>query len=125
MKEGLNQVTILGTVGHVELKSAGDTPLLSLRMAVNERRKQGEEWVEHVEWVSATLFGKRASALAPYINKGDPLFIVGKLRTKTVEKDGKKTYFTGVAVDEVRLLGSKKDGNTRSQSDDMGFGDTL
>lgn len=124
MKEGFNKVTILGTVGFVETKQAGDTPLLSMRLAVNERRKQGEEWVDHVEWVSATLFGKRAAALAPYIKKGDPLFIEGKIRTKTVEKDGKKTYFTGVAIDDIRLLGSKKEGSA-SSSDDMSFGDTL
>lgn len=119
MKEGLNQVTLMGTVGFVELKQAGETPLLSLRLAINERRKQGDEWVEHTEWVSATLFGKRAQSLAPHIKKGDPLFVMGKLRTKTVEKDGTKTYYTSVNVDDVKLLGGKR------TNEDKGIDDTL
>ncbi len=117
MANGLNQVNLLGNVGaDPELKTAGNTPMLSLRLAINEDRKQNDgTYKEHTEWVSCTLWGKRAESLAPYIKKGDKIYITGRFQTRTVEKDGDKKYYSGVNVDNVILLGGKK-----GASDDSG-----
>ena len=60
---GVNVVHLIGNLGHdPELReTASGTPVLNMRLAVNERRKGPDgEWAEAVEWVSVTAWGRTA-----------------------------------------------------------------
>ena len=82
------------------------TAVLSFSVAVNDRRKnpQSGEWEDVCNWVGCTLFGNRASGLAPYISKGTKVAIEGRLRQSTWEKNGEKRSKLEVIVDEIELM---------------------
>jgi single-strand DNA-binding protein len=49
----------------------GGTAIVKVGLAVNERRKDGDEWVDDTLWVDLTLFGAQAENLNKVVNKGD------------------------------------------------------
>lgn len=101
----MNRVTLFGRLGKdPELKQAGAMPVLKFSLATSERKKQGEQWIDHTEWHSIVMFGKRAEAMARLLTKGSQLVVEGSLRTSSWEKDGQKRYKTEVAASDVHLV---------------------
>src|SRR6185312_863813 len=121
MAEGLNKVMLLGNLGaDPELRvTPGGQAVLTLRMATNESYlDRNNVRQERVEWHRVTVWGKRAEALGKILNKGDSLFIEGRIQTSTYEKDGEKRYSTEVVANNVILNGRGKgdsDGQSRRQ----------
>jgi single-strand DNA-binding protein len=113
----MNIAIISGNLGaDPELRSG----VLKLRVATSERMKKGEEWVDHTEWHSATLFGKRAEALMGILAKGDKVTIQGKIRTSSYEKNGEKRYSTEIIVDDIEIAtkgGASTGGGARRDDD--------
>lgn len=118
MANGLNQCVFVGNLGaDPEARMSNSAMMvLKLRLAVGERRKQGDGWVEHTEWVSVTCFGKRAEGLAKILSKGDRVCVVGKMRTSSYDdREGNKRYRTEIVADDVVLCGGRGGGG-RGQS---------
>ena len=114
MADGLNRVQLLGNLGaDSELRtSSGGTAILSFRVGCSEsyldRNKQRQQ---KTEWVSCTLFGKRAEGLAQYMTKGTRVFLEGSISTSSYEdRNGNKKYSTKVIVSNVILCGGKSNG---------------
>lgn len=120
MAEGLNRVTLYGTLGQdAELKHTSNSSVVNMRIACNERFKAGNEWKEKVEWISLQWWGKRAEALHQYLVKGKSLLVEGSITTRSWEdKEGKKQYRTEVRVSNVILGGSSSKSNTQDESSD-------
>ena len=53
-----------------------------------------------------------ADIAAKYLHKGDQVYIEGKLRTRSWEKDGVTRYTTEIVGDNITLLGSKSGGGS-------------
>ena len=106
----MNKVIICGNLGaDPDLRvTQGDMAILKLRIATNERKKQGERWVDHTEWHRCTMFGERAQKLATYLEKGSKVLIEGVLRTSSYDKDGQKHWSTEIVVNDIELLGGKQ-----------------
>ncbi|MEQ9048902.1 MAG: single-stranded DNA-binding protein, partial [Marinoscillum sp.] len=47
-----------------------------------------------------------------YLKKGDQVYVEGKLRTRSWEKDGVTRYTTEVVGDNMTMLGSRSGGST-------------
>jgi len=104
----MNQTVLMGNLGaDPELRQTEGGPLLKLRMATTERIKKKDEWTDHTEWHQITIWGKRAERLAEILEKGMRILVVGRLRTRSYEKDGDKRYSTEIHADSVELCGSK------------------
>ena len=107
----INRVTISGNLTRdPELRhTAGGTPVLSIGVAVNDRRQnpQTKEWEDHPNFIDCTMFGARAEKLAQYLAKGTKVAIEGKLRWSQWERDGEKRSKLEVIVDEVELMGRR------------------
>lgn len=86
--------------------TAGGTPVLSLGIAVNDRRKnqQTGEWEDYPNFVDAVLFGARAEAVSRYLSKGSKVAIEGKLRYSSWERDGQRRSKLEVIVDEIEFM---------------------
>jgi single-strand DNA-binding protein len=110
-----NLVILLGNVGRdPELRhTKGGTSVCELNLAVNERRKSGDQWEDHTEWFRVVVFGKRAETCAQYLTKGSGAYVVGKLTTEQWEKDGVKHYTTKVIANSVDFVGGKSSGEGR------------
>lgn len=69
----VNTCTFVGNLGKdPELDyTANDLARVRVRIAVRERRKVGDTWVDDVTWVAGTAFGKRAEAMEKVLHKGD------------------------------------------------------
>lgn len=119
MSEGVNKVILLGNLGaDPELKvTQSGQALLKLRLATSEKFKdKNETWQERTEWHSIALWGKRGEALAKFLQKGDRLYIEGRIQTTSYEKDGEKRYMTNIVANNVVLNGKGKGGSDRPAS---------
>src|SRR3954449_6719610 len=87
------------------------TAVTDIGLAVNDRRKNANgEWVDETTFVDVTLWGRTAEVACEYLNKGSPLFIEGRLKLDTWEKDGKKNYKLRVVCDRMQMIGTKGGG---------------
>lgn len=69
---------------------ASGKAVLSFSVAVNERKKVNEEWVDEVSYFDIVMWDKAAEHFAENCGKGTPVTIFGRLKQETWEKDGQK-----------------------------------
>ena len=112
-----NRVILMGNLTRdVQLRyTPSGTPVTEIGLAVNDRRKgQNGEWIDETTFVEVTFWGRTAEVASEYLSKGSPVFIEGRLKLDTWEKDGQKNYKLRVVCDRMQLLGSRGDsGGTR------------
>lgn len=114
----INRCVISGNLGaDPELRStASGTAILSMRVAVNERRKdQSGEWTDYTNWVDAVMFGARAESVSRFLQKGSKVAVEGRLRYSSWERDGQKRSKLEVVVDEIEFM-SREGGGHRQQA---------
>lgn len=104
-----NRVVLLGNVTRdIEIKYLqSGTAVTEIGMAMNERRKQGEDWIDEPVFVDVTLWGRTAEVANEYLTKGSPCLIEGRLKYETWESDGQKRSKLKVVGEKLQLLGSK------------------
>jgi single-strand DNA-binding protein len=114
MAEGLNRVMLLGNLGaDPELRvTPGGQAVLKLRLATNESYlDRNNVRQERTEWHRITIWGRRAEALGKILQKGDSMFVEGRLQTSSYEKNGEKRYSTEVVATNVVLAGGRGRGD--------------
>ena len=107
----VNRVLILGNCGKdPEVRVVGENKVASFSVATTEKYKDSKsgEWKENTEWHNIVCWRNTAELAEKYIKKGTQLFIEGKLRTRSWEKDGEKRYVTEIVADSIQLLGKKE-----------------
>ncbi len=108
MAEGLNRVMLLGNLGaDPDLRvTPGGQAVLKLRLATNESYlDRNNVRQERTEWHRITVWGRRAEALGKILQKGDSMFVEGRLQTSSYEKNGEKRYSTEVIANNIVLSG--------------------
>lgn len=106
----VNKVIILGNCGKdPEIRVVGEHKVASFSVATTEKYKDSktDEWKENTEWHNIVCWRNTAELADKYIKKGTQLYIEGKLRTRSWEKDGEKRYVTEIVADSIQLLGKK------------------
>lgn len=93
------------------------TAVTELDMAVNDRRKNNTgEWVEETTYINRiTVWGRQAETACEYLTKGSPVFIEGRLKYDTWEKDGQKHSMLRVVCERMQMLGGRGQGGDRPQ----------
>ena len=86
----------------------------NVSIAVNRSRKNGEQWVDEVNYFDVTIWGKTAENLKPYLTKGKQIAIDGYLKQDRWEKDGQKLSKVTIQANNVQLLGGKNEGGQPS-----------
>jgi single-strand DNA-binding protein len=105
----INRVVITGNLTRdPELRStSGGTSVCSLRVAVNSRRKEGDQWVDKPNYFDVTVWGAQGENCAQYLAKGRPVAIDGRLNWREWEdKEGAKRQTIDIIADSVQFLGS-------------------
>jgi len=94
-------------------------------LAVNDRIKRNDQWVEEPVFVDITLWGRTAEIANEYLSKGSPVLIEGRLKLDRWEKDGQKHSKLKVVGERLQLLGTREGGRSggRSSSSSSGGGD--
>lgn len=112
----MNRVIITGNLGQKpELKRAkSGLAITNLRVATNERIKDGENWADHTEWHTIVVFGKQAENCEQYLDKGAKVAVEGKIRTRQWEdKEGNKRWSTEILADRVEFMTRPENGDSR------------
>ncbi len=113
---GVNKVIIVGNLGkdpevrHLESGVA----VANFPVATSEtyRDRNSGERREQTEWHNVVLWRGLAEVAEKYLHKGDMVYIEGKLRTRSWEKDGVTRYTTEIVGDNMTMLGSRSSGDS-------------
>ena len=106
-----NRVILAGNLTRdIELRETpGGASVADAGLAVNDRRKQGDEWVDETSFVDLTLWGRTAENAAEYLSKGSPILIEGRLKQDSWQNDaGEKRTKLKVVVDRLQFLSNGK-----------------
>ncbi len=110
----INRVVLVGNLTRdPELRhTPGGTPVCSLRIAVNSRRKdESGQWVDKPNYFSVSVFGNQAESCAQYLSKGRPVGIDGRLDWREWQaQDGAKREAVEIVAESVQFLGSRDGG---------------
>lgn len=121
---GVNKVILVGNLGaDPEIRyTAGGTAVCRLSIATSRRYtdKQGNRQ-EETAWHRVDVWGKMAETCGQYLSKGRQVYIEGRLKYGSYEKDGVKHYTTDIVAENMQLLGGPGQGN-RAQEPEPGFG---
>jgi single-strand DNA-binding protein len=113
MAANINRVVLVGNLTKdPELRhTGGGTPVCSLRIAVNGRRRdESGQWADKPNYFSVSVFGNQAESCAQYLAKGRPVAIDGRLDWREWEKDGVKREAVEIVADSVQFLGGRDGG---------------
>jgi single-strand DNA-binding protein len=86
------------------------TAVSEIGLAVNDRVKKGDQWVDETTFVDITLWGRTAEVANEYLSKGSNILIEGRLKLDSWEKDGQKRSKLRVVADKMQMLGSRGEG---------------
>lgn len=128
MSGGVNKVLLLGNLGaDGELRvTTGGQSVLKLRVACNESYlDRNNVRQERTEWVRVTIWGRRAEALAKILQKGDAIFVEGRLQTSKYEKDNETRYSTEVVANNIVLPGNRNRGGQQQSRTQAPGGDAF
>ena len=116
----INRVVISGNLTRdPELRTtASGMPIMSLGVAVNDRRKNNQtgEWEDYANFIDCTMFGTRAQNIQRFLSKGTKVTIEGKLRWSQWERDGQKRSKIEVIGVDIDFGGNRNGGGSVSGS---------
>ena len=113
-----NRVVLVGNLTKdIELRhTKNNTAVTDISIAVNERVKRNEQWVDEVHFFDITLWSRLAEIAAEYLSKGSSVLIEGRLKHDRWEQDGQKRSKVGIVGEKMQMLGGKGGGGGGSSS---------
>ena len=110
---GVNKAIILGHLGRdpeIKYMQSGQ-PVCKLNIATSRRyTNKNNEAVEETEWHRVSVWGKQAEHCNNFLTKGRQVYVEGRLRTSSYDKDGQKHYTTEIVADTVQFIGGRGEG---------------
>lgn len=107
-----NRVQLIGHLGkdpEVKLFEK-DRKRATFSIATNESYKnQKGEKITQTEWHNVVAWGKTASFIESFLNKGLQIGLEGKISNRVYEANGEKKYITEIIANEIVILSPKKE----------------
>lgn len=107
----VNKVILVGNVGRdpetKHLDKGVAVSRFSLATTENYTAKTGEK-ISNTEWHNIVAWRGLAEIVEKYVKKGSQLYIEGRLKTNSYEKDGVKHYATEIVADTMHMLGKRE-----------------
>lgn len=120
MANDINVVTLVGRLTRdSELKYTNSgTAVCKFSLAVNRKKRSGDQWTDEVSYFDVVLWGKQGEALQQYLSKGKQVAVSGELRQNRWEQDGQSRSKVEIIANNLQLLG----GNTGGGNSNYGGG---
>lgn len=115
----VNKVILIGNVGKdPEVRYLeGGVAVASFTLATSERgykTQAGIQVPERTEWHNIIAWRGLAEIVEKYVRKGSPLYIEGKLRSRSWDdQQGVKHYITEIYAENLQMLGPKNDSSSQ------------
>ena len=128
----INHVVLVGRLTrNAELKYTNNGAAVSkFSIAINQRRKKDDQWVDESHFFDIVLWGKTAESLNQYLVKGKQVGIEGQLRQNRWEQEGQARSKVEISATNVMLLGGgtgggggRQGGSQPSEARPAGAGD--
>lgn len=108
MARSLNKVTLIGNLGaDPELRyfASGDAyTRFTLATSESWKDKTSGEPMEHTEWHRCFAARRLAEVIGDYLHKGSKVYVEGKLKTRSYDKEGVTHYVTEIEVRDMMML---------------------
>jgi single-strand DNA-binding protein len=116
----INRVVLVGNLTKdPELRhTPSGVSVCKLRVAVNTRQKDQAtgEWGDKPNYFDVTVWGNQAESCSQFLSRGRPIGVDGRLDWREWEaQDGTKRQAVEIIADTVQFLGSRGDGEGRSE----------
>jgi len=114
----VNHVILIGRCTRdAELKyTSGGMAVCKFAIAVNRRKKNGDQWVDEASFFDIACFGKTAESLNQYLQKGKQVAVDGSLHQDRWEQDGQNRSRVVINADNIQLLGGNEQRGEQRQS---------
>jgi single-strand DNA-binding protein len=87
-----------------EIKPTKNSVLTRFRVAVNNRRKQGDTWVDDPSFFTVICWKDLASHVAESLSKGDRVLVRGRLKENTwTDNEGNEQRRVEVVAEDVAV----------------------
>ncbi|MCG5533144.1 single-stranded DNA-binding protein [Halorhodospira sp. 9621] len=115
-ERGVNKAILIGRLGQApEVRHTGSgTPVAQASLATSEswKDKQTGEEQQRTEWHRLVFWRGLAEVVGKYLNKGDRIYVEGKLQTrKWQDQNGQDRYTTEIVVDQMQMLNTQGQGS--------------
>ena len=109
-----NRVVLVGNLTRdVDLRyTPQGTAVTDIGLAVNERVKRNDQWIDEANFFDVTLWGRLAEIAGEYLSKGSSVLIEGRLKQETWEQEGKKRSKVKVVAEKLQMLGGRPGGGS-------------
>ena len=109
----INHVVLVGRLTRdAELKyTAGGQAVCKFSVAVNRRRKNGDQWEDEANYFDVVLWGRQGESLNQYLLKGKSIGVDGELRQDRWQQDGQNRSKVEIVANNIQLLGGSPGGN--------------
>ena len=115
---GVNKVILVGRLGKDpevrNLENGATVANFTIASSESYKDKTTGEKKEITEWHNIVLWRGLAEISQKYLHKGDMVYIEGKLRTRSWEKEGVTRYTTEIVADNMTMLSTKGSSNSGS-----------
>ncbi|MCL2722029.1 MAG: single-stranded DNA-binding protein [Treponema sp.] len=110
----INHVTLIGRLTRdAELKyTSGGQAVCKFSIAVNRRKKNGDQWEDEANFFDIVLWGKQGESLQSYLLKGKMIGVNGELRQDRWQQDGQNRSKIEIIANYVQLLGGGGGGSS-------------
>jgi single-strand DNA-binding protein len=107
-----NRVELIGRVGQqpeiVTFDNGNKIAKFSMATTEKWKDKNTGEKKESTEWHNVVVNGRLVEIVEKYINKGDLISVVGKIKTRSYGEEGNKKYVSEIHCAEILMFPSKK-----------------
>ena len=113
MSRSLNNCMFIGNLGsdpETRTMPANGDSVCSFSIAVSDDYKKDGNKIESTEWVRVVAFGPVGDICGKFLKKGSKVFVSGKFKTRSFEKDGHKVYSTEIVLKDMQMLDSRQSG---------------
>ena len=110
---------LIGNVGQdPELRYTPDgNPVANFSIAVNRRRKVGDEFKDETEWFNIVCFSRTAENVNQYLSKGQKVYVEGRFQSSEyVGQDGNQRKSFEVIANDVTFLSTKSETESNNQN---------
>lgn len=118
---GVNKVILVGRLGKEpevrNLENGAVVANFSIATSEVYKDRTTGERRETTEWHNIVLWRGLAEIAQKYLHKGDMIYVEGKLKTRSWEKDGVTRYTTEIIGDNMTMLSGKSGGGNNSSAE--------